>query len=299
MANNLSVKLPPDGGDVSMKKRSQSKDILRRFLKNKVAVLGFLIILLLLFCSLFPGALATHGYDELDFAKRFTPPGTEFILGADEFGRDIYSRIVYGCRTSLSIGVSAVAMGCVIGTLLGCVAGYYNAVTDNILMRFVDILMSIPNLMLAMSIVAALGISQFNLTLAIGISTIGGFARITRGQILSVKEQEFIEVARAIGASDARIILRHLLPNSLAPIIVQISTGIGSAILSAAGMSFLGLGVPPPTPEWGAMLTSGREFMRDHWFVVVFPGLAIMIAVFAFNLFGDGLRDALDPRLKS
>ena len=279
--------------------RSQTVEIIRRFMKNKAAVVGFLIIVLLIFCALFPAVIAPYAYEKQNIREAFLSPSVEHLFGTDEFGRDIFSRVIYGTRISMSIGLFSVLIAVVLGTILGCLAGYYGNLADNLIMRAVDILLAIPNLMLAMSIVAALGISRTNLILALGIGATGGFARVVRGQVLTTKEQEYIEVARAIGASDARIIFTHLLPNCLAPIIVQISLSIGSSILGAAGMSFIGLGIAPPTPEWGAMLSAARGFMRDYWHVVAFPGLAIMLTVFAFNLFGDGLRDALDPRLKS
>ena len=280
-------------------KNSQTREIISRFMKNKVAVAGFFIILLLVFCALFPSLIAPYSYETMSTGPSFANPSAEHLYGTDEFGRDIFSRVIYGTRTSLAIGLLSVLIACVLGTILGCISGYYGNLTDNLIMRAVDILLAIPNLMLAISIVAALGRSQTNLILALGIGATGGFARVVRGQILTVKEQEYIEVARAIGASDFRIIFCHILPNCLAPIIVQISISVGSSILGAAGMSFIGLGIAPPNPEWGAMLSAGRSFFRDHWFVETFPGLAIMLAVFAFNLFGDGLRDALDPRLKT
>ena len=280
-------------------KNSQTREIISRFMKNKVAVAGFFIILLLVFCALFPSLIAPYSYETMSTGPSFANPSAEHLFGTDEFGRDIFSRVIYGTRTSLAIRLLSVLIACVLGTILGCISGYYGNLTDNLIMRAVDILLAIPNLMLAISIVAALGRSQTNLILALGIGATGGFARVVRGQILTVKEQEYIEVARAIGASDFRIIFCHILPNCLAPIIVQISISVGSSILGAAGMSFIGLGIAPPNPEWGAMLSAGRSFFRDHWFVETFPGLAIMLAVFAFNLFGDGLRDALDPRLKT
>lgn len=280
-------------------KNSQTREIISRFMKNKVAVAGFFIILLLVFCALFPSLIAPYSYETMSTGPSFANPSAEHLFGTDEFGRDIFSRVIYGTRTSLAIGLLSVLIACVLGTILGCISGYYGNLTDNLIMRAVDILLAIPNLMLAISIVAALGRSQTNLILALGIGATGGFARVVRGQILTVKEQEYIEVARAIGASDFRIIFCHILPNCLAPIIVQISISVGSSILGAAGMSFIGLGIAPPNPEWGAMLSAGRSFFRDHWVVETFPGLAIMLAVFAFNLFGDGLRDALDPRLKT
>jgi len=282
-----------------MRKRGQFKEILRRFAKNKAALLGFAVILILTLCSLFPSVIAPYGYDDQQLSQRFLSPSGQHLFGTDEFGRDIFSRVVYGCRISLAIGLVSVSISCVLGIILGCIAGYYGSLVDNILMRIVDIMLAIPNILLALSIVAALGTGFFNLMLAIGIGAVPGYARIVRASILSVKEQEFIEAARATGASDWRIIMQHILPNCMAPIIVQATMSIANAVLSAAALSFIGLGISPPTPEWGAMLSSGRSFIRDYWFVVTFPGMAIMITVFAFNLFGDGLRDALDPRLKS
>ena len=240
-------------------KNSQTREIISRFMKNKVAVAGFFIILLLVFCALFPSLIAPYSYETMSTGPSFANPSAEHLFGTDEFGRDIFSRVIYGTRTSLAIGLLSVLIACVLGTILGCISGYYGNLTDNLIMRAVDILLAIPNLMLAISIVAALGRSQTNLILALGIGATGGFARVVRGQILTVKEQEYIEVARAIGASDFRIIFCHILPNCLAPIIVQISISVGSSILGAAGMSFIGLGIAPPNPEWGAMLSAGRS----------------------------------------
>lgn len=284
---------------IKMRRRGQLQEILRRFAKNKAALIGLAVIFILTVCALFPTQIAPSGYDDQQLSQRFLSPSWQHLFGTDEFGRDIFSRVVYGCRISLSIGLISVTISCVLGIILGCVAGYYGNVVDNILMRIVDIMLAIPNILLALSIVAALGTGFFNLMLAIGIGAVPGYARIVRASILSVKEQEFIEAARATGASDWRIIMQHILPNCMAPIIVQATMSIANAVLSAAALSFIGLGITPPTPEWGAMLSSGRSFIRDYWFVVTFPGLAIMITVFAFNLFGDGLRDALDPLLKS
>lgn len=283
---------------IQIRKQSQAGAIAKRFLRNKAAVLSLIIILILCFCALFPQVVAPYGYDDQDLSRLFVEPCGQYLFGTDNFGRDIFSRVVYGCRTSLLIGLSSVVISCVIGIVIGCLAGYYGAVADNVLMRIMDIMLAIPNILLAMSIVAALGTGTQNLILAIGIGAVPGYARIVRASILSVKDQEYIEAARSIGAGSWRIILKHILPNCMAPIIVQATMNIATAILSTAGLSFIGLGIEPPTAEWGSMLSSGRAYLRDHWFVVTFPGLAIMITVFAFNLFGDGLRDALDPKLK-
>lgn len=283
---------------VTLKRQSQFKDIFRRFRRNKMAVFGLIVIVILTLCALFPQVIAPYGYDDQNLSQLFLSPSLRHLFGTDNFGRDIFSRVVYGCRISLLIGLTSVSISCVLGVALGCIAGYYGNRVDNLVMRFIDIMLAIPNMLLAMSIVAALGIGTRNLILAIGIGAVPGYARIVRGSILSVKEQEYIEAARSVGAGDLRIILRHIVPNCLAPIIVQATMSIATAILSTASLSFIGLGIEPPTPEWGSMLASGRAFLRDHWFVVTFPGVAIMLTVFAFNLFGDGLRDALDPKLK-
>ena len=263
-----------------------------------MAVFGLVVIILLILCALFPSVVAPYGYDDQNLSEQFIAPCLAHPFGTDNFGRDILSRVIYGCRISLLIGLISVSISCVLGVILGCIAGYYGNKVDNLVMRFIDIMLAIPQMLLAMSIVAALGIGTENLILAIAIGSVPGYARIVRGSILSVKGQEYIEAARSIGASDFRIITRHIVPNCLAPIIVQATMSIASAILSTASMSFIGLGIEPPTPEWGSMLSAGRAYLRDHWFVVTFPGIAIMLTVFAFNLFGDGLRDALDPKLK-
>ena len=283
---------------VAIKKQSQIKEIFKRFKKNRMAVFGLVVIILLILCALFPSVIAPYGYDDQNLSEQFIAPCLAHPFGTDNFGRDILSRVIYGCRISLLIGLISVSISCVLGVMLGCIAGYYGNKVDNLVMRFIDIMLAIPQMLLAMSIVAALGIGTENLILAIAIGSVPGYARIVRGSILSVKGQEYIEAARSIGASDFRIITRHIVPNCLAPIIVQATMSIASAILSTASMSFIGLGIEPPTPEWGSMLSAGRAYLRDHWFVVTFPGVAIMLTVFAFNLFGDGLRDALDPKLK-
>jgi len=282
------------------KKKSQWKDVWLRLKRNKAAMLGLIILLLLVFCAIFSKWLAPYGYDEQELSRRFTPPLTNgFILGTDQFGRDILSRLIYGSRYSLLVGAISVTVSAIAGSAIGAVAGFYGGKIDNVFMRFIDILMAIPSTLLAIAIAAALGSGLMNVIIAVGIGSIPGYARIVRAQVLTVKEQEFIEAARMSGSGDAHIIIKHILPNCLAPIIVQATLGVASAILTAAALSFLGLGIQPPAPEWGAMLSQARQYIRGYWYVVTFPGLAIMITIFALNLFGDGLRDALDPRLKN
>ena len=284
---------------VVIKKQSQFHEVVGRFVKNKMAVLSFFVIVALVLVAIFADKIAPYGWDDQDLNRAFLYPCKEFLLGTDNYGRDILSRLIYGARYSLSVGLISVTFSCLIGVILGCIAGFYNQVVDNFIMRVVDVLLAIPNILLALSIAAALGPGLLNLIIAVGIGSIPGYARIVRAQILSVKQMEYIEAARSIGASDFRLITKHILPNCLAPIIVQATMSIAIAILSAASLSFLGLGITPPTPEWGSMLSAGRAFMRDFWPIVTFPGLMIMITVFAFNILGDGLRDALDPKLKN
>ncbi|OPZ56907.1 MAG: Glutathione transport system permease protein GsiD [Synergistetes bacterium ADurb.Bin520] len=228
----------------------------------------------------------------------FEPPSAQFWLGTDEFGRDILSRIIYGARISLMVGFISVGIAMCVGGVLGAVAGYYGGRTDNLIMRAMDILLSIPSILLAIAIAASLGPGLFNLMIAVGIAAIPQYARIVRGSVLSIRGQEFVEAARAVGSSDARIIFKHILPNCMAPIIVQGTLGVATAILVAAGLSFIGLGTQPPIPEWGAMLSGGRSYIRDYPYMTLFPGIAIMLTILALNFVGDGLRDALDPKLK-
>lgn len=285
--------------DISMyKKQSQFLQAWSRLRKNKVAIVGMLILIVLILGAVFAEQLAPYGYDDQDVMRRFTYPCREFPFGTDNLGRCIYSRILYGARVSLLIGFVATGMGAVAGTVFGAIAGYYGKGTDNVIMRFCDVLQAIPSLLLAIAIAAALGSGLFNMMLAISIGAVPRYARTVRASILTVKEQEFIEAAHAIGASDLRIILKHIFPNCLAPIIVQVTLGVASSIINAASLSFIGLGVQAPMAEWGSMLSAGRQYIRDYWFVVMFPGLAIMLTILSLNLFGDGLRDALDPKLK-
>ena len=260
--------------------------------------MGMLILIVLILGAVFADQLAPYGYDDQDVMRRFTFPCREFPFGTDNLGRCIYSRILYGARVSLLIGFVATGMGAVGGTILGALAGYYGNKADNAIMRFCDIIQAIPSLLLAIAVAAALGSGLFNMMLAISIAAIPRYARTVRASILTVKDQEFIEAAHAIGASDARIIMKHIFPNCLAPIIVQVTLGVAGSIINAASLSFIGLGVQAPMAEWGSMLSAGRQYIRDYWFVVMIPGLAIMTTILSLNLFGDGLRDALDPKLK-
>lgn len=234
-----------------------------------------------------------------DLRGRLQAPTLAHPFGLDEFGRDILLRMIWGTRYSLFMGTIAIMLSCVVGGILGAISGYYGKIVDNVIMRAMDVLLAIPSMLLAIAIVAALGTNLVNVLIAIAIAYVPSFARTVRASVLTVKDQEFIEAARAIGCSDVRIILKYVIPNALAPIIVQFTLGVAGAILSIAGLSFLGLGIQPPTPEWGAMLSNARSYMRDSWHVTVIPGLGIMLTILALNMVGDGLRDALDPKMKN
>lgn len=286
---------------VPNKKRKSGpwRDVWRRLKKNKMAMFGLCVILVLIFAAIFADHIAPYWYDDQHLEDRFLSPNSQYLLGTDNLGRDIFSRIIYGSRISLQVGFVAVGISAIVGGAFGAIAGYYGGKLDNFIMRIMDVLLAIPGILLAISIVAALGPGLINVMIAVGIGSVPQYARIVRASILSIRDEEFVEAARAVGANDFRIIIKHIIPNSLAPIIVQATLGVASAILSAAGLSFIGLGIQPPIPEWGAMLSTGRDYLRDHWHIATFPGLAIMITIFGLNLLGDGLRDALDPRLKN
>ena len=289
-----------------VKARSLGQEAWRRFKKDRLAIIAlcFLVLLVVAAFATLVIDLVTQGefYDqyvvEQDLLKKLDGPSLEHPFGMDEFGRDILLRIIWGIRYSLFMGMIAIIGAIIIGTVIGSVAGFYKKV-DNVIMRCMDVLLAIPSILLATAIVAALGPSLPNVVIAIGLANIPQFARIVRASVLTIKGQEYIEAARAMGASDLRIIAKYIIPNSMAPLIVQGSVGVASAILSIASLSFVGLGVQPPTPEWGAMLSNARTYMRDAWHITVMPGAAIMLSILSLNIIGDGLRDALDPRLKN
>lgn len=282
------------------KKRSMAAEIWQRLVRNKMAMLGLVILLLLVVGAIFADVIADYNTKVVaqNISERMQGPSAAHWFGTDEFGRDIFARIVHGSRVSLVVGLLSVSISLTIGGTLGAFAGFYGGKVDNVIMRIMDIFLAVPNILLAITIVAALGTNLRNVMLAIGISGIPTFARVVRAAVMGVKDQEFVESARAIGANSVTIIFREILPNCMAPIIVQATLSVASAILSTASLSFIGLGVQPPDPEWGAMLSSGRNYLRDAMHITLFPGLAIVITILALNLLGDGLRDALDPRLK-
>ena len=282
------------------KKRSELGEIWRRLRKNTAAVLGLVLLFIIFMSALFADVLYDYETEVVlpNYSSTLIAPCLEHPLGTDELGRDVLARIVHGSRLSLEIALLSTAISLSVGGIIGAYAGYIGGRFDSVMMRIMDIFLAIPNMLLALAIVAALGPNLMNLIIAIAISDIPRFARILRSTVLSIKDNDFVEAARAAGAKRSTIVFREVIPNCLAPLIVQASIVMAAAIILAAGLSFIGLGVQPPAPEWGAMLSSGRAYIRDYQYLVLFPGLAIVITVLAFNLLGDGLRDALDPRLK-
>lgn len=282
-------------------KRSMWQEMWRNYKKNPSAMIGLIIIAIIVIVAIVAQFIYNYEIDivQQNIKERFLAPGTPgHLLGTDNYGRDELVRILYGAKYSLAVGIVSVAISCLVGSTLGLIAGYYGGVTENIILRVCEVFMGIPSVLLGIAIMAAFGQSLFVLMLAVGLVYVPMFARTARAAVLPVREEEYIEAARVSGVNDFKIIFGHVLPNSLSPIIVQVTMGVANGILSASFLSFLGLGVPVPAPEWGAMLSSGREFIRDYGYLTTFPGLAIMITVLAINLMGDGLRDALDPKLK-
>jgi peptide/nickel transport system permease protein len=273
-------------------------DALRRLFRNKLAVTGMVIMGTFLLTAIFAPVLAPYDPIKQELVLRRRPPSQEHWLGRDDLGRDILSRIIFGARLSLQVGVLSVGFAIVIGAIVGAAAGFAGGWVDSIVMRLMDIMLAFPALLLALAIVTILGPGLLNMLYAIGIVSIPAYARIVRASVLSVKEQDYVLAARAIGVPPFRLLFRNVMPNALTPIIVSGTLGIGTAILDAAGLSFLGLGAQPPQPEWGAMLGQGRYAVFTAPHIVLFPGLAIMLTVLGFNLLGDGLRDSLDPKLR-
>lgn len=271
----------------------------RRFRKNKGAVIGLLIIFFTIILAVFAPQIAPYDPYQQNWRNRMQPPSRDHWMGTDEHGRDQMSRIIFGARLSLTIGLISVVIGLVAGGFLGLISGFFGGLLDNIIMRIMDIMMAFPGVLLALALVAALGPGLYNVMIAVGIWSIPLFSRLMRGTVLSIKENDFVEGARALGATNFRILARHILPNVAAPILVLSTLRLATALLSAAALSFLGLGAQPPQPDWGAMLSQARAHIHMSPHLSMFPGLAIMILVLSFNMLGDGLRDALDPRLKN
>ena len=294
-ASAKNVNAPAD-----IKKKSQFVEVWKRLCRNKTAVFGLVIVALLTLMAILSPILIDYETQVIktNYSEALQAPSANHWFGTDEMGRDILLRVMYGSTVSLSIGVVTVAVSLTVGLILGAAAGYFGGKTDMIIMRIMDIFLAIPGTLLAICIVASLGNSIPNLVIAQAVSSIPTFSRVVRGAVITARDADYVEAARAIGAKDATIIFHEVLPNSLAPIIVQTTLQVASVILSIAGLSFIGLGIPAPRPEWGAMLSGDRAYIRDYSYMCLFPGLAIMTTILSLNLLGDGLRDALDPRLR-
>lgn len=280
------------------KKNTRTADILSRLVRNKLGMLGLIIIAILLILVIFAPVFTHYPYDAQSFPDRFINPCWEHPLGTDNFGRDLWSRMLYGGRISLLVSLVAIIISSVVGITVGAIAGYFGGRIDNVITRILDVLMAIPALLMAIAVSSALGTGPMKTALAIAISGIPYSARVMRSTVLTIKDNEYIEAAQATGSTNARTIFKHVLPNTIAPLIVSATLDIGGNIMAISGLSFIGLGVQAPTPEWGSILSAGREFLRDFPPIVIFPALFIGLTLFGFNILGDALRDALDPRLK-
>ncbi|HWR07303.1 ABC transporter permease [Sporomusa sp.] len=298
MATNIKANPQPVQNPGMTPAKSQQAEFFERFKASNSAMIGLIMLAVLIFSAVFAPVLAPYDPYESNMPNSLKPPTTAHLMGTDELGRDILSRILYGARISLIVGIEAVTLALICGVVLGAVAGFYGGKIDTAIMGVMDIMLSFPSILLAIAFMTVLGRGVEKAVIAIGIVSIPQYARIVRGSVLSVKENVYIMAARAIGNSDRRLIFAHILPNVLAPIIVRATIGVSVAILEAAALGFLGLGVQPPTAEWGTMLGSGRQTIFNAPHIVTFPGVAITLTVMAFNLLGDGLRDVLDPRLK-
>lgn len=281
------------------KSTSQFAMILKRLRRNKSAMVGLYIIIFLVVVAIISPWITPYRYDQTNLKNTFSPPSWEHPFGTDDLGRDILSRIMYGGRYSLRIGIIAVGAAAIAGIIIGSIAGYFGGWVDLVLMRLLDIIQAVPGLVLSIAVSAVLGAGFSNCILALAIGLVAGYARLIRASILNVRKMEYLEAAVLINASNFRIIVKHILPNAISPLIVSATMGVATAILVAASLSFIGLGVQPPTPEWGAMLSAGRNYIRQYPHLVIFPGITIMVAVLSLNMLGDGLRDALDPKLKN
>lgn len=306
MTNELANKNLPgaetgEAAGAEIKKKSQWGNIWHRFRKNRLAMLGLAILILLLLVAVFTGVFFDYQKDAISqhMSERFIYPSSEHPFGTDQYGRDLFARILFGTRISIGLSLATMLTSLLGGMIIGSVAGFFGGKTDNILMRIMDVFLAIPPMLMALCVVAALGIGLTNLVVAMTISYIPVFSRVVRSAVMPLRNQEFIEAAKSCGTSNYRIITKHVLPNAVGPIIVQATLNIGTIILTIAALSFIGLGVPSPMPEWGSIMTEVRDQMRYYPYLVIIPGLAIMTAVLAVNLIGDGLRDALDPRLKN
>lgn len=268
-----------------------------RFRRNRFAIAGGAVVILLFLISFAAPIIAPYGPDDLDLYNVLMPPSPAHWLGTDDLGRDVLSRLIYGTRVSLKVGFVAVGIAMVIGTMVGLISGYYSGLADNILMRFVDIMLCFPTFFLILAVIAFLEQSIWYIMIIIGLTGWMGVARLVRAEVLSIRERDYVMAARALGAGDGRIIFRHILPNAVSPVLVSATLGVAGAILTESSLSFLGIGVPPPTPSWGNILTAGKEYIEFAWWLTLYPGLAITVTVLSYYLVGEGIRDALDPRI--
>jgi glutathione transport system permease protein len=278
-------------------KSSRFHEFLKKFRKQKSAIAALIVLLILVFIAIFCYQIAPYGINEFDYSSVLQKPSAAHWFGTDEFGRDLFSRILCGTRISLTVGLAAVTVGAISGTVLGLIAGYYGGIAESLIMRMCDVLFAFPGIILAIAIIAILGSGMTNVVIAVAVFSMPTFCRLVRSTVLATKESVYVQAERSLGASDARILFRHILPAALPNIIVQYTMSIGNSIMTASSLSFLGMGAQAPTPEWGLILSTGRTYMVNAVHMMLFPGLAIFITVLCFNLLGDGLRDALDPKL--
>ena len=295
MANTISAAAKP----AAKRKESAAMAVLKRLKRNKTAMFGLIVFVLLTLSAIFAPLLTPYGYATMNLKSAFQGPSAAHWFGTDDLGRDILTRILYGGRYSLTIGIISIVFALFLGVIIGTIAGYFGGMVDNLIMRFLDIFQSIPGLLLTIAISAALGSGFDKTILALSISRVPSFARVLRASIMRVRDQEYLEAAESIGCGRMRMIMKYVLPNSLAPLIVEATMGVANTVLTAASLSYIGLGVQPPTPEWGAMLSGAKGYIRDYSYMLTFPGLFIALTVLCLNMLGDGLRDALDPRLKN
>lgn len=282
----------------SNKRKSHFRLFIQRFSRNKLAVFGLIFIVITILAALLAPYIAPYGYDDQDVSRRLTKPNSEHWFGTDDLGRDVFSRMIYGARVSLSIGISTTTISMFTALIIGMISGYYGGKVDNIIMRIVDIFLAIPSILLSIAIAATLGGGIVSMLIAISLGAVPGVSRLIRAQVMAESHKEYIEAAKVTRASDLRIMFKYIFPNILSVFIVTFTMGVAGGILNASMLSFIGLGAQAPIPEWGAMLSGGRQYIRDYPYLVTYPGIMISITVFSINMFGDGLRDAFDPKLK-
>lgn len=281
-----------------IRKESNTVAIFKRLMRNKPAMIGLCIFIILGTLAILSPIINPYDYTRMDLKHKSEPPSVEHLLGTDDLGRDLLSRLLYGGRYSLTMGMIAVLAACVVGVVIGAIAGFFGGMVDNLIMRFLEIFQAVPGMLMTIAISTALGTGVDKTILALAISRIPNFARVLRASVLRVRTLEYVEAAEAIGCSSMRRIFKYVVPNSIAPVIVQVTMGMANSVLTLASLSYVGLGVQPPTPEWGAMLSGARPYLRDYPYMLIMPGIFIGLTVLSLNLLGDGLRDALDPRLK-